>query len=142
MLKFRFDVLAPLEGTRLSFAKLDVNDQEYPDNLELTFGETTDIASTLPTRYAVRSWPNPFNPKTRIHYTVPTGVGLAAVDLRIYDIAGRLVRSLERSNRPAGSYYVDWDGADNGGTISSAGIYLLRIRAGEWSATEKLILVK
>ena len=64
------------------------------------------------------------------------------VELRIFDIAGRLVRTLETSERGPGSYAVDWDGKNDAGAGTGTGIYLLHIKAGEWSEVEKLTLVK
>jgi hypothetical protein len=84
--------------------------------------------------------PNPFNPNTTIRYDLPQS---ASVELRVYDVSGRLVRVLVRSeSQPAGHYVVSWDGKDDRGYSVSAGIYFYRIGAGSFEETRRMLLVK
>jgi len=64
------------------------------------------------------------------------------VDLSVYDVGGRKVRSLVRSELPAGLHSRTWDGVDNGGRQVSSGIYLARLHVGESVFTQKLVLTK
>ncbi len=62
--------------------------------------------------------------------------------LSVYDIAGRLVRTLLQEPRGAGYHDVLWTGTDDQGRPVGTGIYFLRIRAGSWSEVKKVMLVK
>ena len=88
---------------------------------------------------ALAAYPNPFNPTTvlRFRLNVP-----AAVELAIYDLAGRQVRTLSTGPLSAGDHEAKWDGRDAQGTPLSSGLYFARLRAaGDVSAT-KLVLLK
>jgi hypothetical protein len=88
-----------------------------------------------------QNYPNPFNPSTTISYHVPADVS-SRVRLCIYDLRGRLVRTLVDRDLGAGSYSAFWDGADNNGVPLSSGVYIYRMRAGDYSASRKMILLK
>ncbi len=84
--------------------------------------------------------PNPFNPRTVIRYDLPQP---ARVDLRIYDLAGRLVRTLVNGETlAAGSHEAAWNGRDDSGRPLPAGTYICRLKVPALVATERLTLVK
>jgi len=86
------------------------------------------------------NYPNPFNPQTRIQFSIPTS---ATVDIAIYDVHGRLVRNLIASeHRESGQYNVEWDAKDNAGQRVASGPYFCRMQAGLFSSTKKLTLLK
>jgi flagellar hook assembly protein FlgD len=64
------------------------------------------------------------------------------VNLALYDAAGRTVRQLVYSSKNPGQYSALWDGKNNSGLYVSAGIYFLRLEAGELSGTKRIIIVK
>jgi hypothetical protein len=105
-------------------------------------GTTTAVAKpAIPTTYALhQNHPNPFNPTTTIRYDVPVGGG--NVTLRIYDVNGRLVRTLVEGRRPAGQLAVTWDGRDNKGNPVATGAYFYRVRAKRFEQTRKMVLLK
>ncbi len=84
--------------------------------------------------------PNPFNPVTRIAF------GLAAtgpVELAIFDLQGRLVRSLLRGRSlEPGRHEAEWDGRDDGGRGVPSGAYLCRLQAGGRADSRRLLLLK
>jgi hypothetical protein len=84
--------------------------------------------------------PNPFNPWTVIHYDVPAGGG--KVSIRIYDVEGRLVRTLVNSTKSAGHKTITWYGRDNRGEAVASGIYFYRMTAPGFEKTRKMILLK
>lgn len=84
--------------------------------------------------------PNPFNPTTTISFDVPSDGD--AVQLRVYDVAGRLVTTLAEGARPAGTHKVSWDGRDLAGRAVSAGVYYYRLSAGSVELTRRMILLK
>jgi hypothetical protein len=94
----------------------------------------------LPTRIALfPAFPNPFNPRTNIRYDLPqTGY----VDLRIFDLSGREVRTLARGFDHAGAKTVVWDAKDNQGQNVSAGVYVYRLEAAGFVQSQKLIYLK
>jgi hypothetical protein len=78
--------------------------------------------------------PNPFNPTTAISYKLQAP---SWVSLKVYDISGRLVATLVDGWREAGTHQVTFDGSN-----LAAGIYLLKMQAGDYSVVQKLVLVK
>ncbi len=84
--------------------------------------------------------PNPFTGSTAIAYTVPTGGG--AVDITIYDVAGREVRRLVDSRLPAGDGVAVWDGLDGGGRKVASGVYFARLDIDGITASGKLMYMK
>lgn len=85
--------------------------------------------------------PNPFNPSTTIRFVVPAGAR-RDYSLRIYDVAGRLVRNLASGQIEAGIRDVRWDGTDDRGQNVSSGVYLYRVSVGAESLRGKMVLLK
>lgn len=83
--------------------------------------------------------PNPFNPRTRLAYDLPSA---GAVRRRVYDVAGHLVRTLVESRQEAGEQAVTWDGRDGAGRLLPSGIYLARLDGDKIAASRKLVLVR
>ena len=85
------------------------------------------------------NFPNPFNPATRLSF------GLAKkghVSMRVYDVAGRLVRVLVDDVREAGSYEVVWDGTNDDGRRTASGIYFCRMETGDYERTLKMVQLR
>ncbi len=101
----------------------------------------TGLASqTLPTVFALEhAAPNPFNPTTRLAYSVPEA---AAVSIVAYDVTGRAVRTLVDGDRQPGWLSVVWDGRDDAGREVASGIYIVRMTAGEFVGVRRLALVR
>jgi hypothetical protein len=83
--------------------------------------------------------PNPFNPVTTIRFTLPSQ---GFVDMKVYDVSGRAVRTLVSEEMPAGEHRVLWDGRNNGGGPVASGVYFYRIVAGNQTATRKMVLLR
>ncbi len=83
--------------------------------------------------------PNPFNPRTRISYTLGRE---GAVKLEIFDLAGRRVRSLVDMEQDAGIHAVDWDGRDSSGRRVSSGLYLYRLVHPDGVLSRRMVLAK
>lgn len=86
-----------------------------------------------------QNYPNPFNPSTTIRFSLPTS---EAVHIAVYDLAGRVVKTLASQRYPAGSHTVAWDGTDNSGNTVSSGVYFYRMSAGAFSDAKKLVFMK
>lgn len=86
------------------------------------------------------NYPNPFNPATNIEFAVPNQ---STVTLDVYDVHGRLVKSLVSGEHYAqGRYSVRWDGTNGTGQRVASGMYFARMQAGSFSSTKKMILQK
>jgi hypothetical protein len=85
------------------------------------------------------NWPNPFNPHTSLGYTLPTH-GMAR--LGVFDLKGRLVRTLVEGLMPAGIYTATWDGRDEHGVQLASGVYFARLETPGQMRTQKMVLTK
>jgi hypothetical protein len=83
--------------------------------------------------------PNPFNPSTRIAFSLPQQMHVA---LAVYDAAGRTVATLVDSVRPAGVNEVFWDGKNAAGSPVASGIYFYRLKTSERVLTKKMLLLE
>ncbi len=111
--------------------------------LRLVVGEPGFVQEqelSLPRPFALRlAYPNPFNPKTTLGFTLPR---TSHVSLDIFDVRGRLVRNLVDDDFEAGLHEVPWNGLDNGGRGVSAGVYFSRMQTDEFQQTGKMTLVR
>ena len=90
------------------------------------------------------NFPNPFNPETWIPYQLAKP---AEVTLTIYDIRGVVVRELKLGHQAAGVYYnrsraIYWDGRNAFGEKVATGVYFYTLKAGDFTATRKLLIRK
>ncbi len=85
------------------------------------------------------SYPNPFNPSTTIPFNLAAQEN---VTLRIYDARGALVRTLKDESLPAGVHTVVWDGRDMNGHQTATGVYFVRLIAGSYEMTQKIVMIK
>jgi len=100
----------------------------------------TENIGDAPLTFAVTgNRPNPFNPSTVISFTLPHS---GPVDLAVYDITGRKLRTLVSGPLAAGSHTAAWNGRDEDGRPSAAGVYFAVLRAGKTTAALRMMLVK
>ncbi|HVO76689.1 MAG TPA: C25 family cysteine peptidase [Candidatus Bathyarchaeia archaeon] len=113
----------------------------YIDDIHVSTSVPTD-AQTPPGTYAnllSPAYPNPFNPRT----TIPFGLaGHARAEMKIFDASGRLVRTLLHGTYEKGPHAVVWDGTDDRGRIVASGVYFCRLKAGAYTATTRLALIR
>ncbi|HEX6791816.1 MAG TPA: FlgD immunoglobulin-like domain containing protein [Candidatus Krumholzibacteria bacterium] len=83
--------------------------------------------------------PNPFNPSTTIHYELAQS---GRATLGVYDVSGRLVRTLVDREHNVGSYETRWDGRDDRGAAVASGVYFYRIESGRFTQTRRMVLLK
>ena len=109
-----------------------------PDGSEVRspFAEVRTIVYTFSLD---NNYPNPFNPRTVIQYTLARA---AIVDLSIYNCRGQWIVRLDNGRRSAGPNSASWDGRDNYGNIVSTGVYFYRLVAGDEVLTRKMVLLK
>jgi hypothetical protein len=83
--------------------------------------------------------PNPFNPVTAIRFQVPA---TGPAHLAVFDVSGRLVRTLKAGIATAGAHEVTWDGRDDRGAQAPTGIYVYQLAAGGTTRTRSMVLLK
>jgi hypothetical protein len=94
----------------------------------------------LPTTFALsQNYPNPFNPNTEIKYQIPKD---GRVIMKIYNVMGQEVVTLVDGDLETGYYTATWNARNSRGSEVSAGIYFCRMKAGEFSQTRKMVLIK
>jgi PKD repeat protein len=99
-----------------------------------------EIADLLPDHFELgQNHPNPFNPATSIHYSVPVA---SHVTITIYNILGEKVCSLVDRTVEPGYHSVIWNGTDSDGNTVSTGVYFYSMTAGDFSDTRKLLMMK
>jgi hypothetical protein len=91
------------------------------------------------TNSLAQNYPNPFNPSTTIKYSIKDN---AYVSLKIYNVAGQLVRTLVNSDMKAGAYTETWKGLNNSGNPVSSGVYFYKLVTKDFSMTKKMVLLK
>ncbi len=84
-------------------------------------------------------YPNPFNPTTTIHYSVPKQTDLV---IQIYNIKGQLVKTLYNDHQTVGTHLINWDGTDQNNSRISSGTYLVFMKSSEGVQTKKIVLLK
>jgi hypothetical protein len=99
-----------------------------------------DASNDLPTEFALaQNYPNPFNPGTQIAFALPVS---AEIELTVFDLLGRRVKTLAGGPMAAGYHEVVWDGTDSRGRAVTSGIYFYSLRAGDYIANRKMLLMK
>jgi len=97
----------------------------------------------LPRGFMLRqNTPNPFNPSTTIRFEIDAPVAPAEVDLAVYSLRGKRVRTLVSGALEAGTHAVYWDGTDDGGISLPSGVYLYRIDVGSATSTRKMLMAR
>ena len=124
---------------------VDVSDEEFTvisqvgefvlQNTSLSIDE-----EIIPEAFVLhQNYPNPFNPVTSLRYDLPED-GL--VNITIYDMMGRIVKTLVNGSQTAGYRSIQWNTANDNNEPVSAGLYLYTIQAGDFRQTKKMVLLK
>jgi hypothetical protein len=92
-----------------------------------------------PISYACNVYPNPFRTMTGVSYALPRAV---QVDINVYDITGRKVKTLVSGTMEPGCYTANWTGKDDKGRAAAAGVYFIRMDTGEFESQHKVVLVR
>jgi hypothetical protein len=100
----------------------------------------SDAFEGAPASFALRgNYPNPFNPSTTISYDLPVD---SRVVIKVYDMLGHEVATLVNAFQGAGHKSVFWDGRNSEGDRVSSGLFVYRMTAGDFSASQKMVLMK
>jgi hypothetical protein len=124
--------------TLLSWERLLVNGRlSAGENVRLTPGGSED--GIVYHFRLMECYPNPFNPSTKIRYSVDVS---SLVSLTVFDMLGRPVRRLVNRVQPAGEYEAVWDGRTGDGRDAASGMYVVRLQAGVRNQVRKVMKVK
>ncbi|MFC1887990.1 C25 family cysteine peptidase [Candidatus Cloacimonadota bacterium] len=122
----------------------DVEDRDYmrvPVYLTVSTGVGADDDAIVNGNVHLGNYPNPFNPVTTISFSVSSDVKEAELD--IYNIMGQKVKSyIVNTSGQQEMYSVVWDGTDDEGSTTASGIYFSKLKAGRFTSTKKMILMK
>ncbi|MBN2416026.1 T9SS type A sorting domain-containing protein [bacterium] len=111
----------------------------------LTFATAATAVEEQRTDQQPKTWlleppyPNPFNPETRIRYHVPAR---GQVELTVFDLLGRHIRTLVDGTQAAGTHAAWWDGRDSSGRKAASGTYLIILKSGEQREMQKAVLLQ
>ena len=134
--------VAGKNGTSILVSKIKIVDAEGSGEYELEIdpAPTAVEEEELPEAYTLfQNYPNPFNPTTNIRFSLPVN---SSVNLRVYDVTGRLVQTLVAGTMTAGTHEVQWNGQGQNGMQVASGVYLYRLEAGGQVITRRMVLVK
>ncbi len=140
LVELRFRILSALEGMIVI--------DSFVDDLEGAEGgsaELTDAENSLPlfNRYVLyQNHPNPFNAGTEIRYEIPNGVLNIPVQLTIFNIEGKPVRTLVNTRQSTGAFHVRWNGRNQRNESVASGVYFYVLKAGSFKQARKLVLLK
>jgi len=139
------EVFNPVDST---YERTTASSTVYPNRMYLRVlssdGISTRISNDrviIPSDFELHSnYPNPFNPSTTFSFTLPLD---KRVSVRVYDMTGRLVRTLINGETYAqGTHIVKWNGLNDGGTAVASGQYIYTLEWGEFRQTRRMVLVK
>jgi hypothetical protein len=132
--------LLPTITTR-GFIDVNVSDDTGVDYMQLSYSllEPTGVESSDVRELALSASPNPFSSRTSIQFALPTA---GEATIRVYEITGRLVRTIHRTGLSGGAHAVAWDGRDESGRNVAAGVYLYRLESGRTTETHQLVRIR
>ncbi len=132
-----FLVVNPDSGGFIPFIRIKWDSQALP-----LAPESGSPGAALPRAFCLgANVPNPFNPSTTISYSLG-GEAPLPVRLNVFNVRGQIVATLVDRVVAPGQYTVNWDGRGRGGEQLSSGVYFYRLRAGDFSFTRKMVLLK
>jgi hypothetical protein len=88
-----------------------------------------------------QNYPNPFNPETKIKYSV-AGEEAVQVEVKVYNVAGQLVKRLVDEIKSPGEYEVIWNGRNEGGDEAASGVYFYKLKVSDFVETRKMVLLR
>lgn len=114
----------------------DVQFITYQDSVLTSFKENFQTSHKF---MLYQNYPNPFNPTTYIRFDLAKSANL---EIKIYDVTGREIRTLVQERKPAGQYTLIWNGRNDSGLPVSSGVYFYVMKSGKFLSRKKLILLR
>ena len=125
----------------IMISDININDQNLDGYIvSANVSYSLGIDGAIPEAFSLhQNYPNPFNPLTKIRYDLPKE---EFVNITIYDVMGRNIKSLVNKEQSPGFKTTLWNATNDFGEIVPAGMYIYQIKAGEFSETKKMVLLK
>ncbi len=124
-------------------ATYDASGAPVPGTVSFSLTSTTGVTdqpAAIPEQYSLsQNYPNPFNPTTQINFTLPQQ---NHVTLRVFNLLGQEVATLVDRVSPAGTYTVTWNGRTEFGMPAASGVYFYQLKAGNFTAVRKMIMLR
>ena len=118
--------------------QLTANNETYLDTIEVAVS-VKEINGTVPQEYILaQNYPNPFNPETVLRFSIPQS---SYVTLEIFNALGEKITQLVSKELAAGIYEYKWN-AESATGVYPSGVYFYRLSAGDYTATNKMLLLK
>ncbi|MCG6914629.1 T9SS type A sorting domain-containing protein, partial [bacterium BMS3Abin03] len=134
------------EGLRPDWVKIylaDSTGNSKGEGRSLLTSVKWDENQVIPTNeLLIRNYPNPFNPSTIISFTIPYDLTNSDVTLSIYDIQGKLIRTLVSENLSGGNYLTKWNGKNDIGNPVASGVYIYNLQVSNKQVSGKMMLVR
>ncbi|RKY90738.1 MAG: hypothetical protein DRQ13_12240, partial [Ignavibacteriae bacterium] len=109
----------------------------------ITSVEADDTKSFIPeSEILINNYPNPFNPNTIIAFTIPYDLTNSFTELKIYNLQGRLIKTLVNEVLPAGNYLSKWDGKNENGNQVASGVYIYNLKIAHRQKSGKMTLMR
>ncbi len=97
---------------------------------------SVDEGGGLPTKLSLSVDRNPLSRRSEVAFSLPTD---SQVSIQVFDVSGRLLRTLASGNHPAGNHVVQWNGQSENGSPCSAGVYFIRMDTGSETRVSKVV---
>ncbi|MBN2411024.1 chitobiase/beta-hexosaminidase C-terminal domain-containing protein [candidate division KSB1 bacterium] len=149
------ETIIPSQGNSTPHQEYSFNDRKVKDNIlywykieEISTNGNSEFygpisvsgVNPVPDDFALmQNYPNPFNPETTIEFNIPKDTD---VKLLIYNLNGKVVKTLLNSFTVAGYYKMTWNGLDDYSTQVSSGVYFLKLITADFSDMRKIMLVR
>ena len=117
---------------------LDPKHKILADITEVT-GSSIEDPAERELAFLAQNAPNPFKGNTMIEFGLPREQRIA---LRVFDIEGRMLRTLERGLLPAGNYRIAWDGRDDRGRLVAPGVYFYQLVSSDGVQKKRMLLIR
>ena len=121
----------------LSQSQIDIIAQWIDQGASLQISDNISISPEKHTLY--QNYPNPFNPNTTLSYSLSQA---DFVNITIYDMVGNTIKTITNGSQNAGLKKVDWNATNNNNEPVSAGLYIYKMQANEFTKTMKMLLLK
>lgn len=123
-----------LDGSQQTFGPVSATLQNNNDQLQ-------PVSGNIPDQFELKqNFPNPFNNTTEIVFTLPQEQN--RVQLKIYDLNGKLIKTLVNSDLGAGKYQLRWNGDDNLGHLVPSGVYIYQLSTPQFVHSKKMLLIQ
>ena len=125
------------DGTKVIYNVTEISRIDFSGITSIEDGQR--ITNIIKSFKLLQNYPNPFNPSTSIEYEIPKSGG---VEISIYDLNGRLVKTLVQENQQQGRHQVIWDGLDKSNQKVVSSFYIYSIKFDNTTLSKKMVLIK